>query len=164
MVNRCCVGNCSNTNSPEISLFRFPADQVVRSKWIEQIKRTRVKWSGPGQYSLVCSKHFTEDCFDPVTKIRSDLGWKQRKTRKLLSSAVPTLFERKSEAAFAKRKDAPSPPASKKPRTAFQKREKQRVSWYIGYMFNHNVKSMPITNDSSVAMRYRLKLLSDNFF
>ena len=126
MVNRCCVGNCSNTLSPDISLFRFPRDEAVKKQWIEQVKRTRERWHGPGLHSMVCSAHFTEGSFDPVTKLRAELGWKQQKPRKLLPEAVPTIFTRKSDEARAQRGTSPPPP--KRIRTAFLKREKHRVS------------------------------------
>ncbi|XP_057682094.1 lethal(3)malignant brain tumor-like protein 2 isoform X2 [Corythoichthys intestinalis] len=123
MVKMCCVGNCSNSSNADISIFKFPSDNAVRAQWIEQVKRTRTNWSGPSKFTGVCSKHFTEDCFDQLTAIRRDLGWIQQHPRVLLPSAVPTLFERKPVKAGA----LSSLRAPTKVRTALQKREKLRI-------------------------------------
>ena len=127
MPNRCCVGGCSNVTSRDISLHRFPRDDAVKQEWVAQIKRTRDKWQGPGPYSLVCSVHFSEECFDPTPKLKEAFGCNQQTKRRLLPTAVPTIFgktvtDATSDEGFMR------PPASKKARTAVSKREHQRVS------------------------------------
>ena len=92
MVNRCCVGGCSCTYADGVSLFKFPQDDLLFNEWVKQVRRTRVKWAGPDKYSLVCSKHFTEDCFDNTRLLRQQCGWKLQRLRVLNSTAVPTIF------------------------------------------------------------------------
>ena len=69
---RCVVFGCNNTASSGkgISLYRIPfwddSRQVAKSrrkKWLDFIRRKRDKWN-PSCSSVVCSVHFTEDCFE----------------------------------------------------------------------------------------------------
>ena len=47
--------------------YRFPKQDEIKKKWIESIKKDNFS---PSVYSVVCSLHFTEDCFlRKVTKI-----------------------------------------------------------------------------------------------
>ena len=68
MPNYCVAFGCSNTSSkPGISCFRFPKDSVLKKKWTEQVRRTSNKLpEGPSKNSVVCSEHFTQDCFDAI--------------------------------------------------------------------------------------------------
>ncbi|BET01697.1 THAP domain containing, apoptosis associated protein 2 [Nesidiocoris tenuis] len=59
MVRRCCICQSVTTPTTELSMHRFPNDDVRKAAWLErlgkpdlQIKRT----------SLVCSKHFDSSC------------------------------------------------------------------------------------------------------
>ena len=64
MPNRCVAYGCNNTCLEEgISVFHFPKNVDIRKKWIQQVKRTRDGWKGPTGSSVVCSKHFSKDCF-----------------------------------------------------------------------------------------------------
>ena len=72
MPERCVVYGCNNTARSEkgISLYRIPYcddnRQVAkgrRKKWLDFIRRKRDQWT-PSSGSVVCSKHFTEDCFE----------------------------------------------------------------------------------------------------
>lgn len=136
MPKRCVAFGCSSTNSDGTSLFFFPKDDILKQKWTKNVQRTRADWKGPTQYSVLCCKHFESECFEPVSYLAAQMGLKLR--RKLKPEAVPTVFER-----FHKQSDQPGPsrkrsatdePAlmtaqsSKKPRQAFVKRERLRVS------------------------------------
>ena len=68
MPKHCVAYNCSNTHRDGVSLFRFPNDPLLRLQWTQQVQRTRKDFKGPMEFSVVCSKHFTRDCFevDPV--------------------------------------------------------------------------------------------------
>ena len=72
MPKRCVVYGCSNTTDKEnnIYLYRIPFwDENVceavkrREKWVDFVRWRRDKWT-PTRSSVVCSKHFTSDCFE----------------------------------------------------------------------------------------------------
>lgn len=62
MGKRCVVACCSNTHKDGVSLFKFPANEVIRMKWVKGDQTTRACCQ-PSEYSYVCSEHFTKDCF-----------------------------------------------------------------------------------------------------
>ena len=53
----------------------------------------RSQWSSPSEHSVLCSKHFSEDCFQPDSAIAVSVG---QRRRSLKPDAVPTHFERQS--------------------------------------------------------------------
>lgn len=121
MGKRCVAAGCSSTCKDGVHLYGFPKDPELRKKWVDQVN----KWE-PTAHSYLCSKHFEEDCFQPYSKLAESLG--VGKVRVLLKTdAIPTIFERPSE----KRKISSSEPASKRRRTAVEKRERSRVSTHI---------------------------------
>ena len=97
MVKRCVAAGCSNTYSSGVSLFYFPKDQAKRLLWTRQVQRTRAEWKGPSEHSVLCSDHFTDDCFEPAAAIASSLGLAQPR-RRLKADAVPTVFVRRASA------------------------------------------------------------------
>lgn len=117
MPTRCVAAWCSNTHSDGVSLFRFPRDPVLKEQWVKQVQRTRAQWK-PSESSVLCSKHFTDDCFEVAYDLATQFGIK--KTRKLKPGAVPSLFLRKRP-----QEDDQSSPARK--RSAVEKRERSRV-------------------------------------
>ena len=95
MPRRCVAAGCNTTSGMGYSLHSFPKDETVRKRWISAIKWQRSNWSGPSSCSLLCSKHFKEDCF--VTegiRYRDDFGVPALK--RLKADAVPTIFPRSS--------------------------------------------------------------------
>lgn len=146
MVKSCVAANCSNTYRDGVSLFKFPKDPALRQKWIKNVQRTRAKWSGPSEHSVLCSQHFDSSCFEESTELAAKMGIQTR--RKLKPDAVPTLFARPgiqlpSQASepgpsglsrLTPRKRASTDSSSladatsKKSRTAYEKRERSRVS------------------------------------
>ena len=51
------------------------------------------RWlNGPTEYSVLCDKHFTADCFEADSEIAAKMGLTKRK--RLTPNAVPTVFER----------------------------------------------------------------------
>ena len=98
MVNYCVAFGCRNTCKDGVSVFRFPKESNLRKKWIEQVKRTRAYWSGPTGNSVLCSAHFTSDCFEPS---QSAYGIKKRIA--LTKDAIPTIFKRPAESVGAGR-------------------------------------------------------------
>ena len=61
MVKRCIAVGCSNTNADGVSLFRFPRDPSLHTKWNKQVQRTCADWKDATEYSVLCSDHFTSD-------------------------------------------------------------------------------------------------------
>ena len=59
---------------------------------MENVKRTRGNWSGPTNYSCLCSCHFTEDFFQHKLGLAAAFG--VPKKNKLKADAVPTIFKR----------------------------------------------------------------------
>ena len=71
MPERCVVFGCSNTaNTAEgVCLYQIPfwddnspLKAKRRQRWVNFVRRRRAKWT-PTHASVVCSKHFTKDCF-----------------------------------------------------------------------------------------------------
>ena len=141
MVKRCVAAGCSNTHSDGVSLFHFLRDPSLRLQWTRQVQRTRDGWKGPSDYSVVCSKHLTSDCFEEDSTIAAKFGIEKK--RCLKPNAVPTVFLRanssstqsssvrdtNTERQCSSRKRAGeevSVPVEKK-RTAYEKRERSRV-------------------------------------
>ena len=61
------AAGCSKTHSDGVSLFKFPREEARRQEWVRQVKRTRDKWNGPSDSSVLCSNHFEEACFEPAS-------------------------------------------------------------------------------------------------
>ena len=122
---RCIAAGCSSTHKDAVHLCGFPKDPGLRKKWADQVKRTRDKWD-PTNHSRLCSKHFEEHCFENYSKLSESMGL--RKVKSLLKlDAVPTILERLSST----NRKASSPPTGgpvKMRRTAYEKRERARVS------------------------------------
>ena len=87
MVNRCVAAGCSNVPSDRVSLFRFPKDKALMSKWDKQVQRTRDRLKLT-EHSYLCSDHFIEDCFE--VDFSSKIAIKKR--RQLRPGAIPTIF------------------------------------------------------------------------
>ena len=124
------AAGCSNTHSQGVSLFTFPREVKLKKQWIREVKKTRDKWQGPSESSVLCSDHFTEDSFDSATLLEAQFGL--LKKRKLKPGAVPTLFK-KPEALLRKRAGSTQDlevPAPKRREGAYEKRERSRVSYW----------------------------------
>ena len=80
---------CSNREKQnDISFHRLPInDSTTLQKWLNNMK---LKKRPNLKYSRLCSKHFTEDCYERDLKSEL-LGIK--KQVKLKRDAVPTLFD-----------------------------------------------------------------------
>lgn len=134
MVRRCVAAGCSNTPSDTITLFKFPNDPVIRDKWVKQVRRTRAEWTAT-EHSVLCSEHFTEDCFEADAALAQSFCLSKRKRLKV--DAIPTIFHRPSAEHSTlgqdlprKRQriaDTPTGP-SKRSRSAIEKRERATIS------------------------------------
>ena len=92
MVKRCVATACSKMYADNVSLCKFPRDNVIKWQWTKQVQRTRAKWSGPSEHSVLCSDHFTPECFEIDTLLAPSMGLEKR--RKLKPDAVPSIFKR----------------------------------------------------------------------
>ena len=92
MVKRCIAAGCSNTNADGVSLFRFPRDPSLRTKWNKQVQRTRADWKDAIEYSVLCSDHFTSYSFEKESFLAPGFGLAKKK--RLKPDAVPTIFHR----------------------------------------------------------------------
>ena len=144
MVRTYVAAGCNNTGRDGISFFKFPSDARLRQEWSRQVQRTRDNWSGPTKYSALCASHFTSDCFELNSAIAASMGLTMR--RRLKRGAIPTIFERRipvnnpsgacgsgPATSSSRKRDAPTPEATnsvsqpKRPRQAYEKRERSRV-------------------------------------
>ena len=117
MGRNCIVYGCSNTQKKGFSLFKFPTDTKLRRAWTLQVKRTRDKWDGPSKYSAICSQHFTEDCFEPISILSKKMGMKMKQMLK--PGSIPTIIVRPAHVSGPKRLSTSR---------AYDKRERGRVS------------------------------------
>ena len=102
---------------------------LLRKEWTLQVQRTRASWK-PTEYSYLCSEHFTADSFESDSAIAASFGISKRK--RLKSDAIPTIFERPAPESTGKRPaTTASESVAKRRRTAFEKRERSRVSQSI---------------------------------
>ena len=91
MVKSCVAAGCAKIGNDGI---RFPSDPVMRQRWTKEVQRTPDRWSGLSQHSVLCSSHFTADCFEPDSAIAATMGI--TKWQRLKPDAVPTIFERQA--------------------------------------------------------------------
>ena len=75
-----------------MSLFRFPNDPSLQLQWARQVQRTHKDFKGPTEFSVVCSKHFTRDCFEVNPVLAEKFGIEIKANLK--PDAVPTVFPR----------------------------------------------------------------------
>lgn len=73
--------SCINKN---VSYHYFPTDDNAKQQWIIALKRKDYK---PAKYAVVCSDHFTNDCF-----ISNDETFGDNKRKRLHGNAVPSIF------------------------------------------------------------------------
>ena len=93
MPRRCIAASCDSVGGKGCSIHKFPQDEAIRKKWIKAVKQQRSNWDGPSPHSLLCSRHFAEDCF--VTEgvhFCDEMGMPTAKGLK--PDAMPTIIAR----------------------------------------------------------------------
>ena len=129
MPRRCVAAGCDTTSGMGYSLHSFPKDETVRKRWISAVKRQRSNWNGPSSCSLLCSKHFKEDCFvTEGVRYREDFGVPALK--RLKADAVPTIFPRSSD-----RLDDGSSSSTPSDRPLSERRQQRSVRLYNTYIY-----------------------------
>ena len=69
---------------------QFPRDNPRRrAKWIKFVQIRRKDWSGPTEYSTLCSDHFTERDYEDNCWVKLGYG---SKNKKLKLNAVPSVY------------------------------------------------------------------------
>lgn len=68
------------------SVFRFPKDCTLRSRWLQALRRSDRAWN-PDNCGI-CERHFQEDDFRQDTRRKT-----QRQRRSLKEDAVPSVFD-----------------------------------------------------------------------
>ena len=100
MPRRCIAAGCDSVGGKGCILHKFPQDEAIKRKWIKAIKQQRSNWDGPSPHSLLCSKHFTENCFvTEGVRFRDEMGMPTAKCLK--PDAVPTIFARSVDRRFS---------------------------------------------------------------
>ena len=92
------------------------------------MKRHRDKWE-PTAYSVLCSRHFEQSCFEDSTLLSLSLGLGKKKAR-LKTDAVPTLFSKPTSQKRKATSVIDPPPQKRRKSAAYEKRERFRVSFY----------------------------------
>ena len=89
--SRCTVQGCSNisNHSAGISLHRSPASGAVRDQWLRFVRKHRANFAPRGIF-VVCSKHFTENCFERGLHVDGS-------KRTIHSHAIPTVWKKRPE-------------------------------------------------------------------
>ncbi|XP_015191856.1 PREDICTED: THAP domain-containing protein 2-like [Polistes dominula] len=80
MVRQCILNYCksSTRTTPDRKFFRFPKKEERRKLWLQN---SNVVAENVKKYSVLCDKHFSEDCWKIVEG-----------KKRLKSTAVPTIF------------------------------------------------------------------------
>lgn len=88
----CCVLKCSNSvlnpGRKNYSFHRFPKDEILLMKWLENIDRPNFV---PTKHTRICSAHFEDWCFQREENQLKSIGIPVHR-RSLRPEAVPTLF------------------------------------------------------------------------
>ena len=92
MPRRCVAAGCNTTSGMGYSLHSFTKDETLRRKWVSAVKLQRNNWDSPSSSSLLCSKHFKEECF--VIGVRFCDALEIPAQKHLKTDAVPTIFVR----------------------------------------------------------------------
>ena len=107
-----------------ISFHKFPRDPKLRKLWSKFVNRTR-NWPGPTSASVLCSKHFAQNCYHNYNQFQ--LGLFDRLM--LTADAIPTIHpEQPCPTAGSTKKRSSFHGETELQRPAYKKREIQRVS------------------------------------
>jgi len=84
----CIINGCANkSDTPGKSFHRFPKDTTRRKEWLRSISRNSFC---PTKNSVLCSDHFSPECFKYDSALLKRLNHSFR-CRRLQQDAIPTL-------------------------------------------------------------------------
>ena len=97
--SRCVVQGCSNPSNPKagISLHNSPVNPSLRAQWKRFVCAHRANFNPPGRF-VVCSEHFTEDCFAWTIHVGGAM-------KRLQPFSVPTIWRKKDKEPSASSRD-----------------------------------------------------------
>lgn len=125
----CVVAGCSKRQADGVSVHIFPKDQRQRAAWVRFVKLTRADWPGPSQYTVICSEHFNEDCYEARFSLMKDFGIPANKC--LRKGSVPSIYPKRKRDelndAFLQSPQLTTPPPE---RRAYAKRAKNMVIFF----------------------------------
>ena len=89
--SRCVVHGCNNVSNPKegISLHNSPVNPSLRAQWKRFVCAHRANFNPQGRF-VVCSEHFTEDCFARTIHVGGAM-------KRLQPSSVPTIWRKKDK-------------------------------------------------------------------
>ena len=115
-----------NTNANDgVSLFKFPKDADLSKAWNHAVRKTRADWTQHTPHSHLCSEHFERSCFEEGPLLRVAMGIATKCPLVLKKGAVPTVFKKPGNPGSL---PDTSSVKSFKTRTAYEKRDRKRVS------------------------------------
>ncbi|XP_061190833.1 uncharacterized protein LOC133198949 [Saccostrea echinata] len=122
----CVVAGCSKRQSDGVSVHVFPKDERLRAAWCRFVKLTRADWSGPSKYTVICSDHFNEDCYEVHFSLMKDFGIPAKK--RLRQGSIPSIYpKRKRDQLNDAFLESPHVNTPTPVRGAHAKRERNRV-------------------------------------
>ena len=81
--------SCTNTNAPGVSTHLFPSNEKVREQWVKFVRKYRPDFL-PKKTSVLCSIHFTPDCFTRRLDLTKSEG-SSSGHRHLITGSIPTI-------------------------------------------------------------------------
>ena len=87
MVKRCVVQFCSNSNKTGHTMRKFLKDPNLKRQWVKFVQLNRADFVEPSVHSVICSNHFSPDCYE--NSYMAGMGLTKKK--QLLPGAVTTI-------------------------------------------------------------------------
>ena len=138
----CVVAGCSNRLADGVSLHVFPKDERQRAAWVRFVKLTRADWSGPSKYTVICSEHFREDCYEASYSLMKDFGIPVNKC--LRKGSVPSKHpKRKRDNLNEGFLESPQHSTAPPERQAYAKRAKAMVIISVLYIIHIPIAHRP---------------------
>ena len=78
----------NNTFTPGVTTHQFPANPVLREKWVKFIQRHRHDFGEPSKYASLCSAHFEDLCYTSQLAMQLD-DLSHRSMNRVLIREVP---------------------------------------------------------------------------
>ena len=83
-MSKCCIAAGRDGIGEEwMQPSQLSKDATIRKKWIKPVKEQRSNLDSPFLHSLLCSNHFTEDCFvfEGWRSLSKVMNWECRPNR-----------------------------------------------------------------------------------